>query len=144
MYLSIILCKKFKLFVNILDILYLFGIKYSYRIIIFKRFIWSIDETLVSTTTLGQSGTWSNGNEGILYTSKTAKPYIKKRVLLRITPFMELLLLFMEYNQIIVKLTVRNFGLLLVNNTKIMKDIPLFLWLLQKYLSTNKFRSLIF
>ena len=29
--------------------------------------IWPIDRTLSGATTLGQSGSWSNGNEGVLY-----------------------------------------------------------------------------
>ena len=43
----------------------------------FQTFIWLINETLKGTTTLGQSGSQSNGNEGVLHTPSTPelKPY---------------------------------------------------------------------
>ena len=35
--------------------------------------VWPIDENITSTTTLGQSGLWSNGNKGIFHIFQSSK-----------------------------------------------------------------------
>ena len=39
-----------------------------------NRSIWPIDKTLTGTTTVGESGTRSNGNEGVLHTAEISRP----------------------------------------------------------------------
>ena len=45
-----------------------------------------IDETLINTTTLGQSGPGSNGNEGVLYISQSTRTGVRHKMWFSVIP----------------------------------------------------------